>query len=186
MEDPNLLNKLSLTIRRSLPFAGIILLAAAARIVPHPANVAPITGLALFSGSHFKKKVAVFVPLLAMLVSDLIIGLHPVIPYVYGSFFIIALIGTFLRTNAHTAKLSSIALLSSLLFFIITNFGVWFTSSMYPKTFLGLLHSYEMGLPFLKNTAVGDLLYTFAFFYGFDYANALLNKTLPAKKQTSS
>jgi hypothetical protein len=56
---------------------------------------------------------------------------------------------------------------SSLLFFFVTNFGVWREGSMYPHTLGGLMSAYEMGLPFLRNTFIGDLVYTHLFFYGF-------------------
>ena len=72
---------------------AIIILAVIARLIPHPPNFAPIGGLALFSGSHFKKKIALLIPLVAMLVSDLFLGFHNTIIYVYGSFFLTVLIG---------------------------------------------------------------------------------------------
>ncbi|MCL4363787.1 hypothetical protein M1328_00945 [Patescibacteria group bacterium] len=160
-----------------LSFALIILLAVIARLLPHPANFAPIGGLALFSGGHFKKKIAIAIPLLAMFVSDLFLGFYPALPYVYVSFVVIALIGGFIKKRKMTS-IVSLSLVSSLLFFLVTNCGVWLTSGMYAKSFDGLFQSYMMGLPFFRNTVASDLFYSLSFFYGYDYLNDFLLKKL--------
>ena len=111
-----------------------------------------------------------------MLLSDLIIGFHSAMPYVYASFILIGLMGVYLKKNRSFGTLFTITLSSSLLFFFITNFGVWATGTMYAKNVYGLLQSYVMGLPFLRNTMLGDLFYTFAFFYGYQYSEIILRK----------
>lgn len=155
----------------------IILLAVFARLIPHPPNFAPIGGLALFSGSHFKKTTALIIPLAAMLVSDLILGFHSTIFYVYFSFILITLIGRGIKQPNFTNLLAA-SLSSSILFFIITNFGVWTTGSMYAKTLDGLFQSYTMGLPFFRNTVLGDLFYSFSFFYGYGFLSKFSIKKL--------
>ncbi len=146
----------------------IIILAALARVVPHPPNFAPIAGIALFSGANYKKGSAFIVPLAAMLLADLFLGFHAVMPYVYFSFFIIVLLGKTLK-NFKFQQLVGVSLLASILFFLITNFGVWATSGMYVKNVNGLVNAYLMGLPFLRNTLLGDLFYSFSLFYGYKY-----------------
>ncbi len=160
-----------------LSFSLIILLAVIARLLPHPANFAPIGGLALFSGSHFKKKIAIAIPLLAMFVSDLFLGFYPALPYVYVSFVAIALIGSLIKKK-QMFPIALASLLSSSLFFLVTNCGVWLTSGMYSKSLYGLFQSYMMGLPFFRNTVAGDLFYSLSFFYGYDYLNDFLLKKL--------
>src|SRR5690606_10177970 len=55
----------------------IVLAAAATRLLPHPPNVTAITALALFGGAHFSdRRLAIGVPLLALLVSDLALGFY--------------------------------------------------------------------------------------------------------------
>ncbi|PIY71128.1 hypothetical protein COY88_01915, partial [Candidatus Roizmanbacteria bacterium CG_4_10_14_0_8_um_filter_35_28] len=158
----------SATIIRNSSIFLIILLAVVARLIPHPPNFAPIAGLALFSGSHFKKKTALLIPLAAMFVSDLFLGLHLVIPFVYLSFILTTFIGSKLKSLKFSNLLLA-SLGSSVLFFLITNFGVWLMFSMYPKTLEGLVQCYTMAVPFFRNTLLGDLFYTFSFFYGYQY-----------------
>jgi len=148
------------------------LLAVVARLVPHPPNFAPIGGLALFSGSHFKKKIALLIPLAAMLISDVFLGFHNTMIYVYASFFLAVLIGRLIKNN-RWRSLALASLTSSVLFFLITNFGVWLSYSMYPKTLAGLFQSYLMGLPFFRNTILSDFFYTFSFFYGYQFLSNL-------------
>lgn len=153
----------------------IILLAVFARLIPHPPNFAPIAGLALFSGSYFKNKISLLIPLAVMILSDIFLGFHSTVLYVYASFILITFIGNKLRSLKFLNLLSA-SLLSSIMFFLITNFGVWAAGSMYPKTFNGLIQSYQMGLPFFRNTILGDLFYSFSFFYGFEFFSKFLHK----------
>ncbi|VVA43290.1 conserved membrane hypothetical protein [Candidatus Roizmanbacteria bacterium] len=159
----------------------IILLAVVARLIPHAPNFAPIGGLALFSGSHFKKKIALLIPLAAMFLSDIFLGFHKTIPYVYVSFIIITLIGGLIKNNKWQS-LALASLISSFLFFLITNFGVWASFDMYPKTIDGLIQSYAMGIPFFRNTILSDLFYSFSFFYGYRFLSNFNFKkqTLPS------
>ncbi len=172
MENRKVLNKF-------ISYAAIILLAVFARLVPHSPNFAPIGGLALFSGSKFKKNIALLIPIAAMVISDFFLGFHNTIIYVYISFILTVFIGRLIRNNKWQS-LALASLTSSVLFFLITNFGVWAVSgSMYPKTIDGLWQSYIMGLPFFRNTLLSDFFYTFSFFYGFRFlSNLLLRKVL--------
>jgi len=171
MESRKILNKV-------VPYAAIILLAVVARLLPHPPNFAPIGGLALFSGSHFKKKIALIIPILAMLLSDWFLGWHSTIIYVYFSFVVITLIGARLSQKPNFKSLALASFFSSILFFLVTNFGVWFAGGLYSKTISGLWQSYLMALPFFRNTILSDLFYTFSFFYGFEYIMILWRKIL--------
>ncbi len=164
---------------------GIIFTATFMRLVPHPPNFAPITGLALFSGAYLKKQQAFIFPLVAMLVSDIFLGFHQTILYVYASFFLIVIIGMFLKKGLKSKHLLTASLISSLLFFLITNFGVWIATNMYAKDLSGLVSSYLMGIPFLKNTLLGDLFYSFSFFYGYKFVVLGMRKFYPVIKPLS-
>ncbi|HLB95889.1 MAG TPA: DUF6580 family putative transport protein [Patescibacteria group bacterium] len=136
---------------------GIIL-----RLVPHLPNFAPIAAMALFGGVYLNKKYALGVPLLALLISDFFIGFYDigVMISVYSSFFVIGLLGLWLKTHKTWPGILGISLLASILFFIVTNFAVWAVpQSLYPHTWQGLTQSYIMGLPFFRNTLLGDLFY---------------------------
>ncbi|MDO9027517.1 MAG: hypothetical protein Q7U68_01460 [Candidatus Roizmanbacteria bacterium] len=167
-------------VHKVASYLAIILLAVVARLIPHAPNFAPIGGLALFSGANFKKKSALLIPLAAMFFSDMFLGFHKTIPYVYVSFILITIIGKYLKENPKVINLISASLLSSILFFLITNFGVWLTGSMYLKTVNGLLQSYLKGLPFFRNTLLGDLFYSFSFFYGYRFLSNFVFKKILA------
>lgn len=114
-----------------------------------------------------------------MLISDLFLGFHSTMVFVYGSFLLTILIGRKIKENFTPLKLLLAALSSSILFFVTTNFGVWLVGDWYPKTINGLIESYVMVIPFFRNTVLGDLIYSFSFFYGYRLVNLLLKKLLP-------
>ena len=137
------------------------------RLLPHLPNFAPIAAMALFGGTYLNKKYALLVPIAAMLISDWFIGFYNpwIMASVYGSFIIIGLIGLWLKNHKTVPNVLGASIFGSIIFFLITNFAVWAVPhSMYPRNLQGLLQSYIMGLPFLKNTLLGDLFYVGALF----------------------
>jgi len=167
-----------------LAITGIILLAALSRIIPHPPNFTPVTAIALFGGAYFAdKRFAFIVPLAAMLLSDLFLGFHAWLPFVYLSFMLIVGMGMFLRENTSLLKTGAMALGASTLFFIVTNLGSWWIGpyvlpegTYYPITPAGLLLCFEMAIPFFHKSLAGDLFYTAALFGGY----AMLKDNVPA------
>ena len=146
---------------------GLILGAAASRLIPHPPNFAPIGAIALFGGATFRdRRWAFATPLAAMLLSDAVLGFHSLMPFVYGSFALIVCLGLLLHGRRRLAPIGVAALSSSMIFFLITNLGVWAMGSYYPKTASGLLACYVAAIPFLGNTALGDAFYSAALFGG--------------------
>ena len=142
----------------------VVAVAAIIRLLPHPPNFSPIAAMALFGGVYFSKKYALIIPIIALFVSDIFLGFHSTIPFVYGSFLITGLIGLWLKNHRDFKSILTGTLLSSILFFIITNFGVWLVGSLYQKNITGLIQSYVMAIPFFRYTIVGDLFYTGIFF----------------------
>jgi hypothetical protein len=136
----------------------LIAFAAVSRFMPHPENFTPIAAMALFGGVYFDKRYAFVIPLVAMIVSDYFIGFHNTIPYVYGSFVLTGVIGIWLKNHKNVGWIVGASLSSSVLFFVITNFGVWVTGG-YPQNFGGLVECYVAAIPFFRNTVLGDLLY---------------------------
>ncbi len=161
-------NRKILVLKNSLAPAAIVFFAVILRLIPHPANVAPIAAMALFGGVYLDKRYALIVPLTALFISDISLGFHNTMLFVYGSFLLTGLIGLWLKKHKSLRNIFLGALVSSLLFFLITNFGVWTVGTMYPKTASGLLESYILALPFFRNTIIGDLLYAGIFFGGYE------------------
>ena len=151
---------------RTLVITGIVLFAAALRIVPHPMNFAPIGALALFGGAYFSSKRAAFaVPLLSLAAGDIFVGFHRLIPYVYASFLVSVAIGFWLRRKRSVPRIGAATLAGAIQFFLITNFAVWVSSTgSYPKTASGLAACYIAGIPFFWNTLAGDAFFVFLLF----------------------
>jgi hypothetical protein len=116
---------------------------------------------------------------IGLLSGNLSLGLHQLIPVVYGSFALIVYLGFWLRSRRTVVPIAGAALASSVLFFVLTNFGVWALDSWYPKTWEGLVACYVAAIPFFHNTLVGDAVYTTVFFGGL----ALAEKGLPALRE---
>lgn len=153
---------------RSTLIIVMVLAAAASRLIPHPPNMTSVTAMALFGGAMFADWWLAFaIPLVALFLSDLLIGFHDQMFVVYGTFALIVCIGLWLQRHRSAATIAGAAIASSLLFFLTTNFGVWALDRMYPHTLAGLIACYTAALPFLRNTLEGDLFYTFVLFGGF-------------------
>lgn len=145
---------------QSLVLPGIIIVVAVLiRIFPHIPNVTPLAAMALFGGAYLDKRWAFGFPLIALFVSDMILGFHDTMFFVYVSFLLTGLIGYALRKHRQLQYILAGALTSSVLFYLITNVGVWLVGSMYPKTFSGLLEAYYLALPFFRNSLLGDAGY---------------------------
>jgi signal transduction histidine kinase len=162
-----------------------VVLAALSRLLPHLPNFTPIAAIALMGGAFYSdKRLAFLVPMLAMVLSDLFLPVHNTIWSVYLSFALIVCIGFTLKNNLKVHSLLIASLTSSVLFFIITNFAVWFGSTFYSQDFAGLLFCYEQALPFFSNTVMGDVFYTTVLFGAFYLLNIQFPKLqlIPLKK----
>lgn len=154
----------------------VIFIAVILRLLPHIPNVTPIAAMALFGGAYGSKRFALLTPFAAMVLSDIFLGFSLITPFVYGSFLITGLLGLWLRNHKHALPIVVASLTSSLLFFLITNFGVWLVWNFYPKTMSGLFDCFVAGLPFFKNTVLGDVFYTVLFFGGYALVTHFVEK----------
>jgi hypothetical protein len=166
-----------------------ILLAAGSRLIPHPAGFAPIAGMALFGAAYYSKRYwAYILPIAAMMLSDFVLntwvygaytnGLLLWAPYTYGALALIVLMGTFTLKKVRVLNLIGSALGASVVFYLVSNFGVWMSSGMYPHTLSGLGTCFVAALPFFRNGIAGDLAYTGVLFGAFE----LLQYKFPALK----
>lgn len=154
----------------------LILTGFALRLMPHMPNFTPVAAIALFSGAYLNKKYAVIVPLMLMVASDLFIGLHNVTLFTWGGFILTAALGMMLKKGKSPGKIVSMSVISSLLFYVISNFGVW-AMGWYPPTFKGLVACYVMALPFLRDFTVSTLFYSAAFFGIYELSARLAKNT---------
>lgn len=153
---------------RLLALLAAIAGAAALRLVPHPWNVSPIDAMALFSGAFLPRRLlALIAPLAALLLSDVLIGFYQGMAYVYVSVAAIVLVGFLLSSRRSVLRVGAAAVASSVLFFVVSNFGVWAGSGMYPHSLAGLAECYAAAIPFFRNTLAGDLAYAALLFGGF-------------------
>lgn len=147
--------------RETMLVISLIGLAVASRLLPHPPNFAPITGIALFAAARFQQKwLAFLLPLFCLFITDLVLGLSWINLFVYGAFALISLMGM-RRKKLHFPSI----LAGSTLFFVVSNLGVWLLH--YPLTLEGLMSCFTLAIPFFGNTLAGDLFYTLVLFYTF-------------------
>jgi hypothetical protein len=127
--------------------------------------------MALFSGVYFtNKNLAYIVPLLAMALSDIFLGFSGITIFVYAAFILVSYIGL----SSKKVSIKTI-LISSISFFVITNFGVWLIG--YPKTLNGLMECYTLALPFFRNSLIGDFFYAGVMYYAFEFISKRYLKT---------
>ena len=160
--------------------AMLIFFAALSRLLPHPPNFAPIAGMGLFGAAYFSKKYFAFlIPFIAYWFSDLILNNVVYAQYydgfqwfgsfaVYASFALIIVLGLVFLKKVNLNNLLLTGVSSSILFFLITNFGSWIGGVTYPQTFSGLIASYVAGIPFFWNTLAGDLFYISVLFGSYE------------------
>lgn len=166
-----------------LIITGFILFAALTRLLPHAYNFTPLGAIALFGAAYFsQKKWAFIVPLLALWLSDLFLNnifyssyydgftlFTSGFVYIYGAFALIAVLGFWLFDKITLPRVVGGALGGSVIFFVVSNFGVWLTSPMYPLTLEGFVMCYTAAIPFFHYTIAGNLLYSGVLFGGYEY-----------------
>lgn len=171
-----------------LVIAGLVALAALTRLLPHPPNFSPVEAIALFAGATIaSRRWAFVVPIIGLLLSD--IALAAIHGGIYAGYFgstgmwlvyaciaLTTVLGFGLRGRAGSARILGYSLAGSVLFYLVTNFGVWLGAPMYPKNVSGLAAAYAAGIPFFQWTVLGTLSYAALLFGGF----AMLRRRLPA------
>jgi hypothetical protein len=160
-----------------------ILVGAFSRIIPHFPNFTAIGALALFSGAYLGSRwLAVLMPVLAVFLSDMVINntiyaqpgqfvwMYEGAWLVYVSTALCAVLGMFMLRKVNVRSVSASAVVTALLFFVLTNFGVWAGSAMYPQNINGLAACYLAALPYLGWAMLGNLFFAGIFFGGFELA----------------
>jgi hypothetical protein len=151
-----------------ITISAIIFALAIFRLLPHWPNVSPIAAMALFGGAFFAdKRLAFVIPLAALFLSDLFLGLHGTMIFVYAGFALTVAIGFMLKGRIGLTSSLLAVIASSLVFFLLTNFGAWLTSGLYARSAEGLLQAYVAAIPFFQNSLLGNLAYAGAIFGGY-------------------
>ncbi len=154
----------------------LALLSILIRLLPHAPNFAPLGALALLAGMSGEKH-KVWLPLAAVFATDLFLGFYPGFVWVYLSYGLLFFTGYWTRKAAGLRKSMALPLAGSALFYLVSNFGVWASGSMYSPTWAGLVQCYAAALPFFRNTLASDILY----FNAFLFFAAIFPQLWPAK-----
>jgi hypothetical protein len=168
---------------RLLAIVSMIAVAVASRLVPHPWNLTSVAAVGLFAGAYLDdRRLAFLVPLAALFLSDLVLGFYQGMPVVYLSFALVVGLGLWLRTRRRPLMIAGATLAGSVLFFGLTNLGVWAFGALYPHTGAGLAACFIAALPFFRGTLEGDALYSLILFGGF----ALLESRIAALREPAA
>ena len=162
---------------------GLILILAFARLIPHPPNFTPIIAVAIISGYFFKNlNFSLIILLAAMLISDLFIGFYENVIFVYASLLLITFVFYKISNKINFKNLFIYSFAGSLIFFIVSNFGVWALGSpgvydiAYEKNLNGLVECYILAIPFFGNTFLSTVI--------FAYPVIFIYKTLTARSSS--
>jgi hypothetical protein len=178
---------------------GMIALAIASRLIPHPWNVTAVTAVALFGGAMLRDwRLALIVPLSAMWFSDLVLNnliyqhyfdgfvwWHSDLAWTYGAMALTVVLGRgLLSGRIGVVRVAGVSVTASTLFFVLTNFGVWATGLLYPLTAGGLLACYVAAIPFYGQQLLGDLFWSAVLFgsYVLIARTFMQHQLLPAQK----
>lgn len=162
-----------------------ILIGISLRLIPHTPNFTPIAAIALFGGVYLSKKIALILPIGVMMISDMFIGYYEpkLMISVYGSFLLCVVLGFWLKKHKRWYIIGGSAILSSVIFFFITNFAVWAFSPWYAKTISGIIQCYIMALPFFRNTLMGDMFYVTVFFGTYELVEVWIRSRFKIRKK---
>ena len=144
-----------------IPF-GILVLLAVSRLIPHPPNFTPIIAVAVMSSYFFKNKyISLTVLFLSMFLSDVFIGFYQNMYVVYLSLLLIVYFFSITKNKITSKNLFIFCFFGSLIFFFVSNFGVWAFSEMYEKNFNGLIYCYFSAIPFFTNTFLSTIFFSY-------------------------
>lgn len=138
-------------------------------------NFSAVGAVAIFGACYFRGNFRFIVPLSVLWLSDLILNnviysryyAHFQIagdPWVYSGFVLAGIIAYFLMKKSSWPKLLMTSIVTGVIFYLVSNFGVWMSASVYSKDLGGLLQCYAAGIPFFRNTILGNVFYSFVLF----------------------
>lgn len=164
-----------------LSISALLVVAIWSRALPHPANMTAVVPAAVLAGYFLSNLwLATLVPLAALAISDvLFFSFYPGIEYVYVATLVAMLLGRFVARKTARQKTGILflsGLVSSVLFFVISNLGVWLATNLYPRTWEGLVQCYVMAVPFFRHQIIGDVVYGVVLFIAIRFALSFVTK----------
>jgi len=143
-------------MKQLIIFLGIFLSLALSRFIPHPPNFTSLLALSFYVPALFGLR---FLPavLVSFVITDLVIGYHSGTHWTWGSVMVIGFMSQYLNKNISSRLFG--ALLGAIIFFLITNFGVW-TSGMYEFSVKGLIDCYVLAIPFFAYSIISTILFS--------------------------
>ena len=143
----------------------LILILAMSRLIPHPPNFTPVISVAIMSGYLFRNIYLSFVVLItSMILADAFIGFYENMLFVYLSLLLIAYIFYKIAGKINLKNLFIYGFFGSVIFYLISNFGVWYFGNLYEKNVNGLIECYFLAIPFFKNTVLSTIFFTYITF----------------------
>ena len=162
------MQNLSTILKKEIFPISLVLILAFSRLIPHPPNFTPVIAVAIMSGYLFKNiNISFLILLFAMLISDLFIGFYENLIFVYLSLILITFIFHKISSKINFKNLFIYGFAGSVIFFVVTNFGVWALGSpgvqdiAYEKSLSGLIQCYILAIPFFGNTFLSTLIFSY-------------------------
>jgi len=157
------MHNLLINLKKQIFPIGLILILAFSRLMPHPDNFTPIIALAIMSSYFFRNvNFSYTIMLFSMLLADFFIGFYSHMLFVYLSLFLIVLIFFKISKKINYKNLFIFSFFGSVIFFLISNFGVWLVGNLYERNINGLIECYFMAIPFFKNTITSTLIFSYS------------------------
>ena len=157
------MQNLMINLKNEIFPIGLILILALSRLMPHPDNFTPIIALAIMSSYFFRNvNLSYAVMLFSMLLADFFIGFYSHMLFVYLSLFLIVIIFFKISKKINYKNLFIFSFFGSVIFFLISNFGVWLVGNLYERNINGLIECYFMAIPFFKNTIISTLIFSYS------------------------
>ena len=148
---------------------ALIILGIGSRLAAHTPQFTAILAVAMFGGMYLNKRQALVIPVVTMAVTDIMLGFHDTMVFTWGSMLAISAIGVWLKGRKSFMNVLAGSIASSLLFFVVTNFGAWI-SPLYPHTWAGLRECFIMAIPFFRSTLASTVVYSLVLYAGYEWA----------------
>ena len=156
------MNKIFVNLKKQFLPVTLIIILTWARLIPHPPNFTPIVTVAILSGYFFSNIYLSFLTLLiSMFIADAFIGFHEHMFSVYISLLLISFIFYKISEKINFKNLFMCSFIASLIFFIISNFGVWIIGGLYDRSLSGLVECYILAIPFFGNTFLSTVIFAY-------------------------
>ena len=170
-------NLLSILKKEIFPIS-LILILAFARLIPHPPNFTPIIAVAILSSYFFRNVyLSIAILLASMLLADVVIGFYKDMFFVYLSLLLIPIIFFKASSKINYKNLFIFSFMGALIFYLVSNFGVWLVGNLYSKDINGLVECYYLAIPFFKNTLISTVFYSYLGLFLMIFINRFSFKT---------